>query len=152
MRLLVSGRSGLPALDDLDDAGLAAAYAAPRHRWVRCNMISSLDGAATGPDGRSGSINNEADHVVFEVLRALSDVCVVGAGTIRAEGYPPLSVADSLVSLRRGLGLRDELPLVAVSNRGEVPPTLSGCRDGRALMAVPSSAPGLESARRDLGD
>jgi len=155
MRLLVPGRSGPPALDDLDhldDAGLFAAYAAPQHRWVRCNMVSSLDGAATGADGRSGSINNEADHVVFEVLRALADVVVVGAGTIRTEGYPPLSVADSLISLRRGLGLRHELPLVAVSNRGEVPPTLSGCRDGRALMAVPSSAPGLESARRDLGD
>ncbi len=60
-------------------------------------MVTSLDGAATGADGRSGSINNDADHVVFEVLRALSHVVVVGAGTIRAEGYPPLSVDDSLV-------------------------------------------------------
>src|SRR3954466_3377473 len=99
MRLLVPGRSGPPALDDLDDlddAGLFAAYAAPRHRWVRCNMISSLDGAATGPDGRSGSINNEADHGACGVLRPLSDVIFVGAGTTRAEGSPPLSVADSL--------------------------------------------------------
>ena len=54
-------------------------------------------GPRPGADGRSGSINNDADHVVFEVLRALSHVVVVGAGTIRAEGYPPLSVDDSLV-------------------------------------------------------
>ncbi|WP_374969278.1 dihydrofolate reductase family protein [Terrabacter sp. BE26] len=152
MRLLVPGRSGLPALADLDDAGLFTAYAAPGGPWVRCNMITSLDGAATGPDGRSGSLNNVADHVVFEVLRALSQVLVVGAGTVRAEGYPPLSVAGSLLDLRRGLGLPDVLPLVAVSNRGEVPPTLSGCRDGRALMALPASSPGLAQARRDLGD
>ncbi|GAA2746713.1 pyrimidine reductase family protein [Terrabacter aerolatus] len=152
MQLLVPGRSGLPALAHLDTASLATAYAAPAGSWVRCNMVTSLDGAATGADGRSGSINNDADHVVFEMLRALSHVVVVGAGTIRAEGYPPLSVADSLVETRRGLGLPDALPLVAVSNRGDVPPTLSGCRDGRALLAVPASAPGLAAARRDLGD
>ncbi|NUO36052.1 MAG: deaminase [Dermatophilaceae bacterium] len=151
MRLLVPGRSGLPALADLDDAGLFRVYACPDGRWVRCNMVTSLDGAATGPDGKSGSINNEADHVVFEVLRALSHVVVVGAGTIRAEGYPPLSVAAPLLGLRHDLGLPDSLPVVAVSNRGSVPPTLSGCRDGRVLLAVPASAPGLEAARDDLG-
>src|SRR6478672_10336105 len=109
MRLLVPGRSGLLALADLDDAGLFAAYAAPGDPWVRCNMIASLDGAATGPDARSASINNA--------------VVDVGAGTIRAEGYPPLSVADSLMGLRRDLGLPEVLPLVAVSSRGEVPST-----------------------------
>jgi riboflavin biosynthesis pyrimidine reductase len=152
MRLLVPGRSGLPALADLDDAGLFAAYACPEQRWVRCNMVTTLDGAATGADGRSGSINNAADHVVFEVLRALSHVVVVGAGTIRTEGYPPLAVKESLLDLRRAHGLPDALPLVAVSNRGSVPPTLSGCRDGRALLAVPASAAGLDAARRDLGE
>lgn len=152
MLLLFPGRSGLAALTDLDTAGLFAAYAAPRERWVRCNMVTSLDGAATGADGRSGSINNDADHAVFEVLRALSHVVVVGAGTIRTEGYSPLSVDDSLAALRREHGLPDELPLVAVSQRGEVPPTLSGCRDGRVLLALPAAAPGLAGARRDLGE
>lgn len=151
MRLLVPGRSGLPPLVDLDAAGLFTAYAPPERRWVRCNMVTLLDGAATGPDGRSGSINNEADHIVFEVLRASSHVVVVGAGTIRAERYPPLSVQDSLLELRRDHGLPDVLPLVAVSNRGEVPATLKGCRDGRALIAAPASAPGLAAARDDLG-
>jgi riboflavin biosynthesis pyrimidine reductase len=152
MLLLVPGRSGVPAQKHLDTAGLFAAYAAPRERWVRCNMVTSLDGAATGADGRSGSINNDADHVVFEVLRALSHVVVVGAGTVRTEGYSPLSVDDSLAGLRRERGLPDELPLVAVSQRGEVPPTLSGCRDGRVLLALPAAAPGLAGARRDLGE
>ncbi len=152
MLLLVPGRSGVPALAQLDTARLFAAYAAPRERWVRCNMVTSLDGAATGADGRSGSINNAADHVVFEVLRALSHVVVVGAGTIRTEGYSTLSVHDSLAGLRRGHGLPHELPLVAVSQRGDVPPTLRGCRDGRVLLALPAAAPGLAGARRDLGE
>lgn len=152
MHLLVPGRSGLPALTDLDSAALLTAYAVPPGPWVRCNMVSSLDGAATGADGRSGSINNDADHVVFEVLRALSHVVVVGAGTVRAEGYSPLSVDGPLIEHRRERGLPEQLPLVVVSNRGEVPPTLSGCRDGRVLLAVPAAAPGLAQARRDLGE
>jgi riboflavin biosynthesis pyrimidine reductase len=115
-------------------------------------MVTSLGGAATGADGRSGSINNAADHAVFEVLRALSHVVVVGAGTIRKERYSALSVDDSLAALRRERGLPTELPLVAVSQRGEVPPTLSGCRDGRVLLALPAAAPALASARRDLGE
>lgn len=157
MRLLVSGVSGLPPLTELDSESLFAAYAPPAPQkagqpgWLRCNMVTTLDGAATGADGRSGSINNAADHAVFEVLRASSHAVVVGAGTIRAEGYPPLSVAPSLVDLRRAAGLPDALPLVAVSHRGEVPPTLRGHRDGSAVIALPAHAPGLAQARDHLG-
>lgn len=157
MRLLVSGTSGLSPLTELDPTALFAAYAPPgaeatgRPGWLRCNMVTTLDGAATGADGKSGSINNAADHEVFEVLRASSHAVVVGAGTIRDEGYPPLSVAPSLVDLRRSAGLPDDLPLVAVSHRGEVPPTLRGHRDGSALIAMPAQAPGLAQARDELG-
>ena len=165
MRLLVSGSSGIDPLTELDEAALFAAYAPPSTLdgpndagsaaptgWLRCNMVTSLDGAATGPDGKSGSINNPADHVVFEVLRASSHAVVVGAGTVRAEGYPPLSVGRSLVELRRERGLPDALPLVAVSRHGQVPPTLRGHRDGSALIAMPERASGLASARADLGE
>ena len=50
-------------------------------------MVSTVDGAATGPDGRSGGINNAADKRVFDTLRRLCDAVVVGAGTARDEGY-----------------------------------------------------------------
>ncbi len=157
MRLLVSGSSGIDPLTELDQAGLFAAYRPPANvspgaGWLRCNMVTSLDGAATGADGKSGSINDAADHAVFEVLRASSHAVVVGAGTIRAEGYPPLSVAEPLVGLRRARGLPEALPLVAVTHRGEVPPTLRGHRDGSALIAMPERAPGLVRARDDLGE
>ena len=73
----------------LDLAGLATAYGAPTDapRWVRVNMVTTLDGAATGADGVTGSINSPADKIVFDLLRALSDVVVIGAGTARTEGY-----------------------------------------------------------------
>jgi len=54
--------------------------------WVRFNFVTSLDGAAT-LEGRSGALGNAVDQHVFQLLRRLADVIVVGAGTIRAEGY-----------------------------------------------------------------
>ncbi|GAB7002838.1 hypothetical protein JCM18899A_03090 [Nocardioides sp. AN3] len=70
-------------------ASVAELYAWPDEPWLRANMVSTVDGAAQGADGRSGSINNAADKVVFDELRAGADVIVVGAGTARAEGYGP---------------------------------------------------------------
>lgn len=151
MRLLVPGSTGLAPLSELGDSLLYAAYAPPRATWLRCNMVTSLDGSATGADGRSGSINDAADHVVFEVLRASSQAVIVGAGTVRAEGYPPLSVASRLLPLRRQGGFDDALPLVVVSNRGQVPPTVAGHADGSVFLAVPESAPGLAAARNSVG-
>jgi len=54
--------------------------------WVRFNFVSSLDGAAT-LEGRSGGLGNAVDQHVFQLLRRLGDVILVGAGTVRAEGY-----------------------------------------------------------------
>ena len=58
-------------LSDLTDADLDAAYAVPSRPWLRVNMVSTVDGAATGPDGKSGGINNAADKRVFDALRRL---------------------------------------------------------------------------------
>jgi riboflavin biosynthesis pyrimidine reductase len=119
---------------------------------VRANFATSLDGAITGPDGRSGSVNTVADHVVFELLRAVSDVVVVGAGTLRSEGYTALSVANRWHRTRSRLGLVDVLPLVCVSNSGEVPPRLRVAPRGTVLMATHTGAPGLADAREVLGE
>jgi riboflavin biosynthesis pyrimidine reductase len=77
----------------LDDAGLAARYARPDGAgdspWLRANMVASFDGAATLA-GRSGGLSGEADREIFAMLRAITDVILVGAGTARAEGYAPV--------------------------------------------------------------
>ncbi|MFT4264637.1 MAG: dihydrofolate reductase family protein [Nocardioides sp.] len=82
--------------DDADDGGARmraligeASWEWPDGPWLRVTMVSSADGAATGSDGLSGSINNEADAAVFSALREGADAVVVGAGTARAEGYGP---------------------------------------------------------------
>ncbi len=67
-------------------ARLAEIYAYPDGTWVRANFISSADGAVS-LDGRSGGLSGKADRLLFHVLRALADIILVGAGTVRAEHY-----------------------------------------------------------------
>jgi riboflavin biosynthesis pyrimidine reductase len=78
----------LPAL--LDPVDPEAVYAdlprAPGRPGVRMNMVASVDGA-TALEGRSGGLAGRADRRLFAMLRSLADVVLVGAGTIRAEGY-----------------------------------------------------------------
>ena len=80
----------LPAtFDRLDDEALAAHYAYPDELaapFVRVNFVCSADGAAS-VDGLSGGLGSAADQRVFGLLRQLAEVVLVGAGTVRAEGY-----------------------------------------------------------------
>lgn len=72
-------------------------YAYPDRRWIRANFVTSLDGSVTTADGTSGDLGGEADRRAFAVMRSLAEVILVGAGTVRAEGYrqddsPPIAV------------------------------------------------------------
>jgi riboflavin biosynthesis pyrimidine reductase len=74
----------------LTEDEVVAAYPWPEgRRWVRAMMVTTLDGAAVGPDGLSGSISGEADKAVFNAVRREADVVLIGAGTMRAERYGP---------------------------------------------------------------
>jgi len=125
----------LRKLSDLTDADLDELYAVESRPWLRVNMVSTVDGSATGPNGRSGGINNAADKRVFDPLRRLCDCVVVGAGTARDEGYRDLTK-----------------PLVLVSRRGEVPPRLRDAPAGSVLMATCAAAEHLDETRAILGD
>lgn len=157
MRLLLAdppAPAGFDLGSSLTEADLAALYAVPAttRTWLRANFASSVDGAVTGGDGRSGSVNSEADHVVFDLVRALSDVVVVGAGTVRGEGYGPLSAPEHLAHVRADAGIAPVLPLVVVTNHAEVPERLRGAAPGRVLLATHAGAEALDSARSLLGE
>lgn len=132
MRCLVDTREGRSG--PVGEADLASLYAPPRLPWLRVNMVGTVDGAATGESGKSGSINNEADELVFHALRARCEAIVVGAGTARTEEY---GAAD--------------VPLVLVSRQGLVPPKLTGAAPGSVLVATCAESPGLDAARESLG-
>lgn len=101
---------------------LTQVYAVGPDPLVRANFVSTLDGHATGGDGLSGSINSSADKVAFDLLRAQADVVVVGAGTIRAEGYGRLRTEDpALLEMRRAAGRPDHPLLAVVTASGDLP-------------------------------
>jgi riboflavin biosynthesis pyrimidine reductase len=86
---------------------------APEGRpFVRVNMVSTLDGAVAFT-GRSGSLGGPGDKLVFSVLRAISDVILVGAGTVRAEHYGPPTLPPDVQELREKRG-QSPLPRLAV--------------------------------------
>ena len=109
MEMVIGPRTGLLSPDDL-----AWAYPWPAEgRWVRAMMVTTLDGAPAGPDGRSGSISSPADRAVLVEARRLSDVVLIGAGTLRAERYNPMRAKPADAAERERLDLAPA-PVVAV--------------------------------------
>ncbi len=93
---------------------LAAAYAYPAAApWLRANMVSSADGAATY-EGKTGGLGSPADQRLLSLLRGLSDVVVVGAATARVEGYGPVFPRTFWGGIREG---RTPAPPIAVVSR-----------------------------------
>ncbi|MEW1630416.1 pyrimidine reductase family protein [Streptomyces sp. NPDC089173] len=96
---------------------LAEAYAYPADlpagtSWLRANMVSTLDGAAQH-DGRSQPISCAADMRIFGTLRALADVVIAGAGTVRLEGYRPARAREAFAARRAAAG-QGPAPAIAV--------------------------------------
>jgi riboflavin biosynthesis pyrimidine reductase len=60
----------------------------PDRPWVGLCMVMSLDGSIS-VDGVSGTLGNPNDLDVLLTLRSLADLLLVGAGTVRGEGYGP---------------------------------------------------------------
>ena len=85
--------------EELDLPRLAEVYAYPGPRWLRVNFVSSADGAAT-VDSLSGGLSSADDKRVFGILRVLTDLVLVGAGTARAEQYKPARRREALTQLR----------------------------------------------------
>jgi riboflavin biosynthesis pyrimidine reductase len=106
--------------EDLESPlGLAEVYAYPPREagpWLRANMVASLDGAARA-EGRSAPLSSPADMRVFGVLRALADVVLVGAETVRQEGYRPAR-AREVFAARRAADGQATAPAIAVISRG----------------------------------
>jgi riboflavin biosynthesis pyrimidine reductase len=112
-----AGRSRNPA--DVDPADV---YAADSRKpvgdrpWVLANMIASIDGAATDPTGRSAGLGGPADLRVFSAIRAVADVVLAGAGTVRTERYGPARLPPAQQEIRRRRG-QSRQPRIAVVTR-----------------------------------
>jgi len=157
-------RLGDPSSPITDD-GLTAAYPWPDSgRWVRAMMVTTLDGAAAGADGLSGSVSSDADMRVFGSVRRFADAVLVGAQTMRAERYTPMrtqparaearaangqSAAPVIVVVSRSLDLPWDLPVwsesthrpVVVTGTDADPDRLREAREHADVVALPEVSP-----------
>lgn len=68
-------------------AWLASRYHRTEASYVRLNMITSLTGSASGSDGTSETLTSPIDRAILGTIRRDADVVLVGAQTVRQEGY-----------------------------------------------------------------
>jgi riboflavin biosynthesis pyrimidine reductase len=133
-------------VDPADAYGRLAALG-PGRPGVRLNMIVSVDGAAS-LQGRSGALGGPADKALFASLRSLADVLLVGAGTMRAEGYGPARLSDDARARRRDWGLPPVPPIAVITRSCRLDSSAAGLLDEICLTVAPVLAAG--EARRIL--
>lgn len=134
--------------DEIPSYYLADSRSAAEGRpWVVMGMISSLDGSAV-VDGGSTALGGPPDRQVFRALRAVADVIVVGAGTVRSERYRQASLPDDFRDWRRRHGLSDQPRIAIVSESLRIDPTES-LAAARPLVFTTAAAAG--SVGGDVG-
>jgi riboflavin biosynthesis pyrimidine reductase len=69
-------------------------------------MVSSLDGSIA-VDGTSGGLGNPNDLEILLTLRSFADMILVGAGTVRGEGYGPPKKAGQRIGVVTNSGSVD---------------------------------------------
>lgn len=79
-------------------------------------MVAGLDGTARF-DGRVGALSTAADQALFRRMRSIADVVLVGAETVRREGYGPVRLSDADRQARLSRGQSPVPPLAVVSRR-----------------------------------
>ena len=109
-------------------------YRPPSPTWVRLNLIASVDGNAAGTDGTSETLTSSIDRTILGVIRELSDVVLVGANSVRREGYI--------------LPRRARLAIVTSTGDLEGHRIDPAAGQGKVIVLCPSSA--LETVNRTL--
>jgi riboflavin biosynthesis pyrimidine reductase len=119
--------------------------------WLRANFVSSIDGAATH-NGLSAGLGSAADQRVFHLLRRLADVIVVGAGTVRAEGYGGMLLDSAASDWRERNGLAAHPVLAIVSARLDLDPGSSVFTDAPTRPIVLTSAAASDERRSAIAE
>jgi riboflavin biosynthesis pyrimidine reductase len=122
--------------------------------WLRVNFIASLDGAATH-DGHTRGLDNADDKRVFDLLRMVCDVVLVGAGTVRAEGYANLGIDRRTVDWRVAHGLPAHPTLAVVSAALSLRPDMAALVRAPVrpvIITVERSAPEKRAALSAVAD
>jgi riboflavin biosynthesis pyrimidine reductase len=88
----------------------------PRHEcWVTGHMVAGLDGTAS-VGGRVGSLSTPPDQALFRRMRQIADIVMVGAETVRREGYGTVRLTEDAQAQRRWKG-QTPIPALAVVSK-----------------------------------
>jgi riboflavin biosynthesis pyrimidine reductase len=132
----------------LDDEALATAYEVTGP-GVRVNFVTSVDGAVE-LDGVSAGLSGPADKRVFAILRMLCDALVVGAGTVRREGYHAVRLNEWRRDWRTRRGLPAYPTLVIVSRSLDLDPAQDAFAGAPVRPVVLTCAAAPADGRRAL--
>ncbi|MGZ4725417.1 MAG: dihydrofolate reductase family protein, partial [Ilumatobacteraceae bacterium] len=107
--------------------------------WLGLCMVSSIDGS-TVLDSNSRGLSSKTDQEVLLTLRGLADVLIVGAATVRIEGYGPPRKPGQRVGV--------------VSRKGNVDSTSALFTSGAGFLILPDDAPPtpIDSVRAGRGE
>jgi riboflavin biosynthesis pyrimidine reductase len=109
---------------------------------LRGGFVLSTDGGIA-QDGSSRALQSPADEAVFHALRAVADAVVVGAGTVRIEGYGAVRPRPDGQAWRAQRALPAQPPLVLISRSLDLDPS-ARCFDGPAILVTCAAAPGRD--------
>lgn len=110
-------------------------YAPGEGESIRLNLVTTLDGRVTGDDGTSESLTAGADRMILGVIREHADVVLVGAESVRAEGYR----------------LPKRAQLAVVSGSGDLTGHGLEPREGAAPVLVLAPMAAADAVSRSLG-
>lgn len=127
---------------------IAARYALPGERWCALNMITTMNGSAAGEDGTSDTISNRVDRYILGVIRDQVDAVLVGAQSLRVEGYSiprtallaVLSRSGELGDVPDSPGARERLIVLTPASRRDAVLAKVGDRV-RDVVAIDSEDP-----------
>ncbi|MGH9077894.1 MAG: dihydrofolate reductase family protein [Acidimicrobiales bacterium] len=137
----VSGSPRPSGSGELTDADLERLYSPPAVReYRRASFVASADGAIEVGD-RVGPLGSADDRRVLATLRALADVVLVGAETVRREDYGPILLPGDRLERRLARG-QGPAPVVAVvSGRAALDPGSRLLAGGGAAGRPPRPRP-----------
>lgn len=137
----------------------------PERPTIVANFVSTLDGVvALGPgepDAGGGEISgfSDADRFMMALLRAVADVVVIGAGTIRAgkrhvwtAAHVQPALTDAFATWRSELGLSPQPTTIVVTSSGNIDAAHAGLNAPDVPVIVATTRAGAERlARLPLG-
>jgi riboflavin biosynthesis pyrimidine reductase len=105
---------GPPIADPLAPYAQVTRTRADGRCWLMAHMVGGLDGSAA-IGGRVGDLSTAPDAELFRLMRALADVVLVGAETVRAERYGVVRLPAGRAAARVAAGRPATPPLAVVS-------------------------------------